>query len=361
MTVLHVSTAKSWRGGEQQLAYLTTALNEFGVDQVVLCPVESPLSERMLDASIKVTTFKSRGVLDFNLARTIKTLCTSKSFDIIHCHDSHAHSATVLSAYHFGNRTPVVVSRRVDFPVSGNILSKWKYNHPCIHRMICVSEAIRSISAPAIKDTSKLTVVHSGIDLSKYQKQTGYRKLKEELSLNDSNKIVGNLSALADHKDYPTFLRTASEVIKSDPSVHFIIAGTGPEEKRIKKIIRDLKIEDHVHLLGFRDDVVEVMQSLDVFLITSVTEGLGTIVLEAFAAGVPVVATRAGGIPEMVEDEVTGLLTQPGDADSLAKATLRLLQDPALSQQLALNASNRVKDFSFQETARRTLAIYQEV
>lgn len=97
-------------------------------------------------------------------------------------------------------------------------------------------------------------------------------------------------------------------------------------------MISDLKLNANVHMLGFRDDIVEVMQSLDIFLITSVTEGLGTIVLEAFAAGVPVVATRAGGIPEMVEDGITGLLAPIGDADALAAATMRILDDPGLGK-----------------------------
>jgi glycosyltransferase involved in cell wall biosynthesis len=361
MIVLHVSTAKSWRGGEQQLAYLTQGLTTLGIDQVVLCPVGSPLSKRMMEASILVATFSDRGLLDISLARTIHKLCNSKPFDIIHCHDSHAHSAAVLSVYLFGHRTPVVVSRRVDFPVSPHILSRWKYNHPCVHRILCVSEAIRTITAPSIKDTSRLAVVHSGIDLAMYEKRTDPRKLKEELGLKDSDKIVGNLSALADHKDYPTFIRSAAKVIRTDPSVHFIIAGKGDEEKRIRKMIGALKLEKNVHLLGFRSDVVNIMQSLDVFLITSVTEGLGTIVLEAFAAGTPVVATRAGGIPEMVMNEVTGLLADPGDDEALAGATLHLLQHPVLSKQLVQHAYKRVQDFSFRETAQKTLGIYLEV
>jgi len=172
---------------------------------------------------------------------------------------------------------------------------------------------------------------------------------------------VGNLSALADHKDYPTFLRTAATVVSSRPDVHFIIAGEGPEEKNIRQMITDLQLSDHVHLLGFRKDVVQVMQSLDVFLITSVTEGLGTIVLEAFAAGVPVVATNAGGIPEMVTDQVTGLLAPIGDANALATSVLRLLTDKSLSHTLSQNAKQRVEQFSYKITGAKTLSIYEAV
>ncbi|MBP7239625.1 MAG: glycosyltransferase family 4 protein [Saprospiraceae bacterium] len=359
MTILHVSTPTSWRGGEQQAAYLAIALKASGIDQIVLCPDRSVLATRMQEAGIPVETFASRGLLNLNLAQHIAKLCRKKNIDIIHCHDSHAHSAAVISASVFNNPTPIVVSRRVDFPVSGNFMSRWKYNHPSVRRILCVSEMIRTITAPAIKDASKLTVVYSGIDLSRYDLPSVERKLIGELNLSPSVRLVGNISALADHKDYPTFLQTAAAICKEHDNIHFIIAGKGPEEEKIKSIIRDQNLGDKVHLLGFRDDVVQVMQSLDVFLMTSITEGLGTIVLDAFAAGVPVVATCAGGIPEMVVDGVTGLLADPRDVVALKDATLRILNDPALTKQLTDNANERVKDFSFQATAEKTLKIYR--
>ena len=361
MKILHVSTPTSWRGGEQQVAYLAISLKASGIDQVVLCPDQSVLSTRMKAADIPVETFASRGLLDLSLARLIAQLCRNKKVDIIHCHDSHAHSAAVISATVFNNLTPIIVSRRVDFPVSGNFMSRWKYNHPAVRRILCVSEMIRTITAPAIKDASKLTVVYSGIDLSRYDLPSGDRKLIGELNLSPSVRLVGNISALADHKDYPTFLQTAAAICKEHADIHFIIVGKGPEEEKIKSIIRDHNLMDKVHVLGFRDDVVQVMQSLDVFLMTSITEGLGTIVLDAFAARVPVVATRAGGIPEMVEDGVTGLLADPRDVDALKDATLRILNDPALRKQFTDNAKERVKDFSFQATAAKTLEVYCEV
>lgn len=361
MTILHISTPTSWRGGEQQVAYLVIALHDKGAEQVILSAERSILSQRLMAMDIPVASFATRGTMDIALARRIVQLCKNKSFDIIHCHDSHAHSAAVIASALLGNNVPVVVSRRVDFPVSGNPLSRWKYNHPIIKKIICVSDTIRQITAPAIRDKSKLAVVHSGIDLSRYIDRPPVKKLHNELDLPATTKIIGNLSALADHKDYLTFLRTAAAIIAQDPSIHFIIAGEGPEEKNIKKLIASLNLSSHVHLLGFRKDVVEVMQSLDLFLITSVTEGLGTIVLEAFAAGVPVVGTRAGGIPEMVEDGETGLLAAPRDVKRLTAACLRILSDPDLSTTLTANALVRVQDFTYQSTAEKTISIYKTV
>lgn len=360
MKVLHVSTPHSWRGGEQQAAYLMTALHEDGVDQVLLCPADAPLAQKIIP-EIKCYTFKKRGWLDVHVAKQIKSITQQESPDLIHCHDSHAHSGAVMAAAFMAVDVPIIVSRRVDFPVSSNPLSRWKYNHPAVKKIICVSKAIAEITAPSIRDHHKLAVVHSGIDASLFQASMDKKMLRHELGLTPDTILIGNLSALADHKDYPTFLRTAALILKENPAIHFIIAGDGPEEKKIRQLINELQISPNVHMLGFRNDIRAVMQSLDIFMITSRTEGLGTIVLDAFAAGIPVVATRAGGIPEMVEDGVTGLLAGIGDATGLSKAVHHLLTHPALKAELISNASLLSHQFSFRATAGKTLDVYKEV
>ena len=361
MKVLHVSTPMSWRGGEQQAAYLALALKEMKVEVSMLTPLNSALSVRMLEDGISVINFKSRGVLDLNLAKKIAKVCKEQKIDVIHTHDSHAHSAAILSAAVFNNNTPIVVSRRVDFAVSSNLFSKWKYNHASIKKIVCVSEMILKITAPSINDKNKLTVVHSGINIANYNFSSERNLLKDELNLSQDAILVGNLSALADHKDFPTFLKVAKKVIDANPLVHFIIAGSGDEKNLIDKFIEENKLSSRIHLLGFRKDVEKVMKSLDVFLITSKTEGLGTIVLEAFAAEIPVVATRAGGIQELVSDGVTGLLKEVGDVDGLKEAVQRILSDHELRVKLINNAKMKVQGFSFQATAQKTLSIYQEI
>ena len=360
MKVLHVSTPITWRGGEQQVAYLCQGLKKMDVEQAVICPLDSILSSKLKELEVQVIEFKSRGFLDTGLGKIIADTCKQHQFDLLHVHDSHAHSAAVVSAAMYGNKAPILVSRRVDFPVSKNIFSGWKYNHPSVKKIICVSEMIRSITAPAIRDHSKLIVIHSGIDLSKYENGSSHN-LQQELFLPDEVKFVGNLSALADHKDYPTFLRAAALMVKVDPHIHFVIAGTGPEEVHIRQLVKDHHLDTNVHMLGFRRHPESIMKSLDVFMITSSTEGLGTIVLEAFAAGIPVVATRAGGIPEMVEHEVTGLLCDVGNAEKLKEAVMRLFQDTTLKEKLVANASVKVQGFSYETTAEKTFAVYEKV
>ncbi len=360
MKILHVSTPTSWRGGEQQVAFLASGLHSLSIDQVVLCPIDSALSVRLLDQDIPVTTFETKGFLGINLAKKISELSKAAEFTHIHCHDSHAHTAAIMYNQFLGKTIPVIVSRRVAFPISKSPLSNWKYNHPSVKHIICVSEIVREITAPKISDTSILSVIYDGIDIEKYSKKSPQKKLFTELGLEKNTILIGNLSALSKSKDFPTYLSVASDVCKKFPTAKFIIAGDGPEKSTIEKLIQKLNLQEKVFLLGFREDVVDVLQSLDIFLFTSTIEGLGTVVLEAFAAGVPVVATRAGGIPEMVEDEVTGLLAETGDAEALAKAVLSLIESPELRENLTYASLEKVKSFTYQETAAQTLEIYEK-
>lgn len=361
MKILHVSTPKGWRGGEQQVAYLALALREAGTDQVVMCREGGSLEERLRKESIPCIPFRSRGVAGISLAYAIHRACTDSGFDILHAHDSHAHSSAILAATIFGNKTPVLVSRRVDFPVSDSFFSRYKYNHPAVRRIICVSEKIRAITAPAIRAAERLIVVYDGIDTDRFRISIDKRKLRRELGLPDDVRLIGNISALADHKDHPTFIRTAAEVLRKHPSSHFIIVGKGPEEQTIRSLIAASGHAANIHLLGFRDDVPEIMKSLDLFLMTSSSEGLGSTVLDAFAAGVPVVATAAGGIPEIVTDGVTGLLAPVKDHARLAAAIERVLTDDSLHESLARNATATCAGFTFREMARKTREVYEDV
>lgn len=361
MKVLHLSTPTSWRGGEQQVAYLAKALSENKLEQIVLSPQGSELSKRLNGLPLQLRYFQHRGLLDFALARRLTEICRSESVSLVHCHDSRAHSAAVMAATFYGNSTPLVVSRRVDFAISPTPFSRWKYNHKAVKRIICVSEKIRELTAPGLRDPSRLRVVHSGIDTDVYNDLVRNGHIHRELGLESNTPLVGNLSALADHKDYPTFLRTAAKLVSEGFDGHFIIAGSGPEEADIRSLINTLKLEKRVHLLGFRKDVAAVMKELDLFLMTSVTEGLGTIVIEALAAGVPVVATRAGGIPELILHEQCGLLADPSNVAELSRHVLRIFGDSELRLLLNVNGKLRAAQFSYRKTAAATLDIYREV
>lgn len=356
--ILHISTADSWRGGEQQLAYLLEELQD-RCHQVVICAEGSEMQAHCEAKGYPHETAKKRISIDPGFARAIKKSCSDHQIELIHTHDSHAHSLSIIAASIFGNSVPIVVSRRVDFPIQKSWFSQFKYNHGHVKRILCVSKEIMRITAQGINDLSKLKTVYSGIDRHKFSPRSG--KLRKELGIKEETFLIGNTSALADHKDYFTWIDAAEKALRMDPKLRFLIIGKGPKEDELSSYLRLKNLGDAVRMIGFRKDIPQILADLDLFMITSKTEGLGTSIIDAFAAGVPVLATKAGGIPELVEDEKTGLLCEIEDASAFAERVIRLKSDPELRQKLKRGAAEKVKDFCKSKTADDTFAVYSDL
>lgn len=361
MRVLHISSPKTWRGGEQQLMYLVEELNQLGVWQMVMCPFNSSVHKYCLKNHINHVTFFKGFSANPMVAFKVNHISKREKINLIHVHDSHAHNFAILSSVLSNNQLPIIVSRRVDFPIQGGPVSMFKYNHPRVSKVLCVSKAIKKIMEPSIDDQSKLEVVYSGVDLEKFNSEISDSGIRKELGIGDDTILIGNVAALAPHKDYPTFVKTAKAVIEAGVDAHFVAIGDGPSRKHVEEVIEEMQMTAHLTLLGFRDDIITLFPQLDVFLITSETEGLGTSILDAQVAGVPIVATEAGGIVEIVENEVNGLTAPVADYGALAQQLLRYAAYADLRMSMATKAKETVRGFSKSQTAKRTLEIYKEV
>lgn len=282
----------------------------------------------------------------------------------LHAHDSPAHTFAYLAALFFGLKIPLIVHRRVDFPIGKNLLSSWKYNAHSVSQIFCVSDYIRHLITPDILQPNRLVTVHSGIDLQRFEnvgKSLKTNRLRSEYQIPSHHFLIANIAAIAPHKDYFTFVKTAEKLIHNEfPATFLAIGGDGGELAQIRQFIQEKKLESRIILTGFRSDVQQVLPELDLLLFTSKTEGLGTTLLDAFACGIPVVSTNAGGIPEIVEAGVTGLVCEVGDAESLAEAVRKLLTDNDLRSKLSENAKRRVQQFSKAAMASAILDIYRK-
>lgn len=356
-SILHISTAKTWRGGEQQLMYLYEELKTKDIQQILLCAKHSAIEQYYILKTYKHYSVRKGSNINFLFARKVREICREHEIDIIHVHDSHALSFALLAANFFGNDTSLVVSRRVDFPVK----SKRKYNHPNIKKILCVSDAIREITGRDIVNKSVLKTVYSGIDLERFPAGGKFRILREEYNLPPEIKLIGNVAALAPHKDYFTFLDTVELLLKEDLQARFFLIGEGKLEEKLKRYAHDKGLTDHVIFTGFRDDIARILPELDLFLITSETEGFGTTILDAFACRVPVVATDAGGIPEIVEDNVSGILGGVKRPETLAAGVKRIFSDRTLRDRIVLKAYEKVGSFTKEVMADKTLNVYQDI
>ena len=164
--ILHVSTPKSWRGGEQQLAYLFEQLQSKGIHQHIICASGSEMEQKCKAENWSFSAVPVKSSLDFSFAKKIRDICLEQKIDVVHTHDSKGHTFAVLAATFYRNQASIVVSRRVDFPVSSSPLSKWKYNHKKVARIVCVSDgrprlsldglASRAPAPPALDDGNPL-------------------------------------------------------------------------------------------------------------------------------------------------------------------------------------------------------------
>lgn len=361
MKVLHISSPKTWRGGEQQLIYLVEELKLLGVEQVVMCPFNSAVHKYCLKHHLNHVTYFKRFSANPMVAYRVNHVCSRERIDLIHVHDSHAHNFAILSAVLTKNDLPIIVSRRVDFPIQDTSMSHFKYNHSQIKRIVCVSKAILEVMQPSITDQDKLVVVHSGIDPEKFKGVTGQGRLRKEYDIPDDYALIGNVAALAPHKDYPTFIRTAKSLIDSGFKAKFLAIGEGPSRKEVENLITELGLDEHIILTGFRDDIPVVLRELDLFLMTSTTEGLGTSLIDALASEVPIVATNAGGVSEIVEHKENGILCDVGAEDQLVDAIKILLSDKEMQQRFREQGLKTVMNFTKTLTAKKTLDIYNEV
>lgn len=359
MKILHLSSEKTWRGGEQQIAYLIEELSRQGVKNIVACRKDSAFENYCKENEIRHFSLPFSNSFDFRTAAGLKDICKHESPALMHLHSSKSHGAAVLSGW-IGNRTPMVLSRRVDFPLKKNWLSQKKYNYHGIRKIVCVSDAIKEIVQEDIIDTQKAVTVYSGIDLNRFTKLSG-DFFRRTFNIPENYYLIGNTSALAPHKDYFTFVKTVEELEKTNFPAFYFIIGTGPLEQEIKTYVEEKGLNKKIIFTGFLNNIPEILPELDLFLMTSETEGLGTSLLDAFACKVPVVATSAGGIPEIVIHEETGLIAAVKDHITLSHNVKRILNSPALKSKLAKNAYQLVQKFDKKVTAHQTLEIYKKI
>jgi glycosyltransferase involved in cell wall biosynthesis len=259
-------------------------------------------------------------------------------------------------ATHGGPGPSLIASRRVDFHLKNNSFSRWKYRQ--VDCFIAASEAIRQMLVADGVPPARTVTVHEGIDLQHVAVAPAVN-IHETFWLPHHAPVVGNIGALVPHKGQRHLIDAAHQVVQEVPDARFVILGEGELRESLERQIREYHLEKHVLLPGFRTDVLGCLKSFDVFVMSSVTEGLGTSLLDAMACSKPIVATRAGGIPEVVEDGVTGLLVAPRDHDQLAQAIVALLSDAETRARLGQAGLVRLQErFTVERMVAGTAAVY---
>ena len=358
MKLLHILSERSWRGGEQQAAYLIDVCQRENIECHVACRKGSAFSHYCEENKITNINLPFRGQFDIYTASKIKQYCLNNQINFMHLHTGNAHGISVVS-HLLGNVTPMILSRRVIFPVQNKIFSKLKYNFPAIQKILCASEAIKHVIKDSLDNPNKCVTIYDGIDINKF-KPPKERYLHNKYHINKDTLVIGNVSALDINKGLFTFIDTAKIILEKNINAKFFIIGEGPLKFRLMNYIRKLGLDNYVILTGFLKNIADVIQGLDLFVLTTVAEGLGTSLLDAMACNIPVVATKTGGVPEVVINQLTGLLAPVNDAKGISEQIIKIISDDTLKQNLIVNAHEHLlRYFTKEEMGMATIDIYK--
>ena len=360
MFALHIDTARTWRGGQQQVLLTVLGLRARGHRAVLVAHREGELLRRASEGPDLVPLAPVNEV-DLATAWRLSKIIRQWQPAIVHAHDPHAVSMAAL-ALSFGAPDPrpkMIASRRVDFHLQSHAFSQWKYRQ--MDGFIAASHAIKAILVQDGIPSGRIDVVHDGIDVDKIAHRPAL-DLHAEYWLPHGVPVIVNVGALVAHKGQKHLIDAMPLVIREVPEAHLVILGEGDLRATLEKQIKQLGLTKRVLLPGFREDVMSLMKTADLFVMSSLTEGLGSAVLDAMAMGLAVVGTTAGGIPEAVIPFETGLLVEPGNAQDMAGAMITLLKDGALRKAYGEGGRRRVAEhFGVDRLVEGTLDVYKRV
>jgi len=352
LNVLHLNTERSWRGGEWQTLLLARALSDHGIRSSIGCRRGAPLADHARENQLPIVPLGGDA-----LSTSVGLARAARDFDLIHCHTGRAHSLAAVTA--LWHRKPVIVTRHIELRPPSTWFNRYKFRKAAA--VVGVSEAVtaqlRSWGAPA----ETLRTIPYGVPPLKTNPQRA-QDLRRRLGIDPAQTVIGTIGALVDHKAHEVLLRAAQRVARGRSDVRFVIVGEGKREPELARLRGELGLERVVEFAGYVPQAAECLPAFQVFALSSNMEGLPNVILEAFGAGVPVAATAASGTPQLVRDGQTGLLVPVGDDAALAKAILRLIDDPALAQRVAAAARRYVEtEFTLDRMAERYRAVYEEV
>ena len=326
MRILHINLERGWRGGERQTLYLMEGLRDLGYENHLLTRKNNLFIQRAIEYGFSPKTIKKPFLLHGLFLR---------HFDIIQLHE--VRGLQFAAFWKFLHGKPLVFTRRVDNMPSNHFFTRFKYKR--VDHLIAISGKIKSVMVEWGFDPGRILVIPSAVSLVSKAQLTKVHKLKKRFS---GRKIVGCVAALEDRKDHFTLLDAATLVNRQRSDVVFVLLGEGVLREKLEAKAKELSL-NNVVFEGYQNDPHSYYPIFDVFLITSKSEGLGSAILDAFFYRIPVVATATGGIPDLVVNEQTGLLSPVGSAHKVAQDVLRMLDNQDLRKSCISQAYSLVK------------------
>lgn len=371
INVLLVMTARTVGGAELYVERLVAALDGPCRFTVALSdhPELAELAVRLASRCNVMTFPFDRSSALPAITRQLRQL--GRAADVIHLNSNHPGSRLgILMGFALpGSGRPVVCVEQGASPIAAvevpaslawALPTLFRWSRRAVEQIVAVSEQNRqTLNGLYRLPAAKITVVHNGVDLAPFRDPPP-ATLRAELGLAPDRPLVIVLGRLAANKGQRYLVEAAPAILARFPKAHFVFAGNPEGRADIETGIRALGLDAHFSLLGFRSDVVNLLRSSDLFVLPSLAEGFALSIIEAMAAGLPVVATRVGGAAEAIADGRNGFLAPPGDAEALGQAVLRALSlDPPARAEMCRAALETAQRFSFEATAQGILNVYR--
>ncbi|MBI4167040.1 MAG: glycosyltransferase [Acidobacteria bacterium] len=362
-TILHTIETSEPGGAETVVLDLASKLDATRFRSIVLLIKEGWLREKLEERGVRTILVDSGVWYDFRLPRAIARVVRQEKVDLIHSHlpDMNFYSCLAgavgrrktITTYH----GPIEISRARGFR---HAVKLWVVRRSAVS-VVVVCDYVGAMLQNCGFTRDKIVKIYNGINIEPYGGERGSR-LRAELGVPLDTKLVGMIAHLHPAKGYEFFIQAARKVVDALPKVRFVAVGEIKEPiwEGLSTLIKSLDLGNHIHFLGLRDDIPSILNDLDVFALSSLSEGFPLAVLEAMAAGKPVVVTQSGGTKELVEDGRTGFLVPPGDSEALAARIREVLADPVLAAALGRAARHEVEvKFPFAKMVSEYESLYE--
>jgi L-malate glycosyltransferase len=360
LRILGVDPELGFAGGETQVLGLTLGLLRRGHRAALACDPHGQLHERATRAGVECHPLSIRNSLDFSAGLHLRKLLARDHYDIVHFHTSRAHSMAPFARAH---ARALIVTRRMDYQPN-RLFAPYLYNR-AVDAVAAISNEVADALCKAGVARDHLRIIASGVDCDHFRPALSSEReaARNRFGFTREEFLIGTVGMLEERKGHRFLLEAiaiANRNSAKESRIRCIIAGDGSKRDELAALAQNLRIANDILFLGMIGDTRQVLDALDLFVFPSLREGLGVALLEAMACGLPVIAARAGGILDSVEDGVSGVLVPPSDAASIAEAIAILRDDPERRSRLGQAARNRVLEkFSMEAMTTKTIELYR--
>src|SRR5690606_27595254 len=358
MKVLHVETGRHLYGGARQVAWLVRGLDRAGLDNLLVCPPGSGIDAAARTAGIRVLNVACAGDADLRFVQRLRGAIVRERPDIVHSHSRRGADLMGGIAARLA-RVPAVVSRRVD-----HTEPKWaaRLRYAAFARIVAISETVAAALAASGVDRDRVTVIRSAVEVARFDEAAGRERLALEFGVGADTLAIAAVGQLIPRKGHRHLLSAMARLADRLPGAHLVVFGQGPLRAELEARARSLGLGERVRFAGFRQDLDRLLGAFDLLVHPALREGLGVAMLEAAAAGLPVIAFDAAGAREAVRHGENGRLVPPGDAAALADAIVELGRDAALRERMGAAGRERMRrDFSIESMVDDHIRLYDAV